>query len=307
MARLFLALMIAVFAGGRLDALEIRLLESVRIEGARITLGDITEPGGAAEWSAVVVARFEGEELERVVRYGEVVAAIRQATGKPFFLIGSSVTVRRASMVVRREDMSGFVRRELARRRSDAVLELDLTLLPAVREFAGNAVSMRLETGEAVPASGPWQGRLVFVRDGTDLGGIEIRGQLRVPGRVLVAARDCFGGTVPGPEDMRLEPVDDIGDPALHVTAAMIKGRRLLADIKRGTRLTQDLFERPLIVRRGMRVDVVWRRSGVLIEAPAEVLEDGRAGDVIRLRNPHTAREFRAMIREESGKVYADG
>lgn len=306
MARRFFLLLGLMVLASQLGAVEIRLLDSVRIAGPEITLKDIAVPGKPLQWGDLVIARFEGEELERTIRYTEVLHAIRQASDRPFFLIGSSVLVKRVSTLLRREEMSSFIRRELARQRRGAFLDFDPEILPLLREFAGQGVAMRLETGRA-PTSGPWQGRLVFVREGSELAGIELKGRLRFPGRVLVAARDCYGGRFLKPDEMRFEPVDDVGDPATLLTVAMIKGRRLLSDIKEGTRLTEELFEKPLAVRRGMRVDVVWRRNGVAIEVPAEALEDGRTGDLIRLRNSHTAREFRALIREESGKVYVDG
>ncbi len=305
---LLLILFLCIGSRG-LSGLEVRLLESARVSGAEVTLGEIAslDGEGGEGLRGLVVVRLAEHELTRVLQYAEILDVVRGVHAGPLYLVGSSVRINRISVSIGREAMLARIRTVLQAKNPEAVLDLDPGLLPATREFPGPPVHMEVMGFESVLQSGPWKGRLVFTRDGRELGSLELHGRIRIPGRVLVAAMACFRGTVLRPEDVRFQPVDDVGDPGSYLSLLDVKGRRLLTDIEEGARITPDHLEKPLVVRRGMRLDVVWTGNGVRIEVPSEALEDGRVGDVIRLRNPHTAREFRAVIREERGKVYADG
>jgi len=305
---LLLILFLCIGSRG-LSGLEVRLMESVRVSGAEVTLGEIAslEGEGGAGLRSLVVVRLAEDQLTRVLHYAEILGLVRAAHAGPLYLVGSSVRISRRSVRIDRAGMLARIKSGLLARKPEAVLDLDPGLLPAIREFPGSSVQMEVTGFADALQSGPWQGRLVFSRDGHELASLALHGRIRIPGRVLVAATACFRGTVLRPEDVRLQPVDDVGDPASQVHLVDVKGRRLLTDIQEGARITPDHLEKPLVVRRGMRLDVVWTGNGVRIEVPSEALEDGRVGDVIRLRNPHTAREFRAVIRAERGKVYADG
>lgn len=314
MIRPVLALVALLFLTAALGAVTIRLKPAVRVEAAEVFLGDIADVmaadgrplAGRAGWPGIPVFLFSGETLTATLTYADVGEAIIRATGRPFVLVGSTVRLSRAARVIGHAEILDFVRtrvRDLFPGR-----HLELGAVPAEIVVPGSEVGLRLDVAPEQPAAGAFAASLVVVRGTNELARHVLNGRLLTPGRIAVLVRPLARGQIPAGDDIRYEAVPDLADLDRPVTdLAAVKGRRVLADMSQGERLFAAHFEKPLNVRRGQEVTVSWRRAGVVIEAVAIALEDGREGDFIRLRNPYTSREFNAQVGASGGKVQFDG
>lgn len=100
---------------------------------------------------------------------------------------------------------------------------------------------------------------------------------------LATAARDLPRGAVLTPGDVRGE-------------AAGLVGQELLRPVAAGAALRPGLVAPPRLVRRGMRVAVATDGAGFALSAEAEVLDDGGAGETVRVRSLSSGRVLTARI-----------
>lgn len=81
-----------------------------------------------------------------------------------------------------------------------------------------------------------------------------------------------------------------------------VVGQATRRPIRAGQPLAAHLVTSPTHVRRGDRVFIVSQNPRIQIQMMGEALEDGRAGDTIRVRNLSSSREISARVRED-GRV----
>ncbi|HEX4167532.1 MAG TPA: flagellar basal body P-ring formation chaperone FlgA [Bryobacteraceae bacterium] len=84
--------------------------------------------------------------------------------------------------------------------------------------------------------------------------------------------------------------------------ARAFAGFRCMRSISAGTELTEDMLAAPLEVNRGDTVDAIVQTGGAKLDLKAIAETDGRKGQVISVRNPHSGRVFRGRV-EEKGVV----
>lgn len=91
------------------------------------------------------------------------------------------------------------------------------------------------------------------------------------------------------------EPLDESARRAgpMEFTEAVMSGQPVLA---------RSVRARP-VVQRGMMVDGLMRDGGLHISMKVEVLADGLPGQLVRVRNPKTKREFYAKVQDEQTVV----
>ncbi|MBV8071936.1 MAG: flagellar basal body P-ring formation protein FlgA [Acidobacteriaceae bacterium] len=66
--------------------------------------------------------------------------------------------------------------------------------------------------------------------------------------------------------------------------------------IAAGTPITDDMIDRPLDVQRGDWVNVIVQNGAARLEAQGIAQQSGRCGDIISVKNPKSARAFRARV-----------
>ena len=297
-------------------ALEIRLHSQVSLDAEHISLADIAifRDGGQADTArlgAISVHRFGANEREFRIAYAQIERAIRAEYSGPLMLVGSNVLVRRKVSTITQRDMLAAIDAHFKQHFPHLVFEANTRSLPSAREYMGGGISLGVDfrpsrgRNESI-ASGPFASEIIVRKSGGEIDRIYFDGRIRIPGRVLEAARPLERGRTLRPGDVRFKEVADIGRERVF-TFEELAGRRILEDIPEGTRLSAEQFERPILVRRGMRVTVVWQRDGVSIEAEAVAIDEGREGDIVRLRNAFSGREFNARVGASPGRVYSNG
>jgi len=300
-------------------AFEIRLRPAVTTSEESVRLADIALLAGNSSGhlsantdalAEIELHRFTGDEREHRLSYEAIERAIRAEYTGPLVLVGSSVLVTRQTSRISRQQMLDAIQAHFRKNFPNAVFEVNLRSLPVDRTYFGGNISFAVVSrGTQEAQSGPFAAELIALSGANgekELGRISFNGTIRVPGRVPVAAHNLARGRTLRSGDVRYIDLADVGRERV-LRLEDISGRRILEDIPEGMRLEREQFERPILVRRGMRVTVVWKREGVHIEAEAIAVDEGREGDVVRLRNSHSGREFSARVGENPGRVYTDG
>jgi flagella basal body P-ring formation protein FlgA len=164
----------------------------------------------------------------------------------------------------------------------DEPLLLNVLDLPATGVSANFIVRFEVRTGPE--RFGPWQ-TVVQARVMKDV--IVARSPLR-RGQSLHEGEFTFERRDVLPLH---EPLDEaaLRNPSLEILESLSAGQILLA---RSVRL------RPVMVR-GQMVDGLVRDGALQINIRVEVLVDGLPGQLVRVRNPKTKREFYAKVRDE--------
>ncbi len=114
-----------------------------------------------------------------------------------------------------------------------------------------------------------------------------------------------------------LKKGDRIGAADLHVKETLIsgtgagypesryeaEGRIVRKDLPAGTVLTNSLLEEEVLVQRGDIVTMEVSRGNLLVKTKGKSLEQGRAGDVIRVKNVTSGKEVTAKVRSNDAVV----
>ena len=116
---------------------------------------------------------------------------------------------------------------------------------------------------------------------------------------VLVAARPVARHVLLGAEDVRTERREMVsGQDPLRDLGAII-GRRAIRGISPGEPMLAGMVELPPLVRRGEIVLVIAEGQGLRATALGEAREEGKAGDVVRVRNLSSGREVYGQVEAE--------
>lgn len=116
---------------------------------------------------------------------------------------------------------------------------------------------------------------------------------------VLVAARPVARHVLLGAEDVRTERREMVsGQDPLRNLGAII-GRRAIRGISPGEPMLAGMVEFPPLVRRGDVVVVIAEGQGLRATALGEAREEGKAGDVVRVRNLSSGREVYGQVEAE--------
>jgi flagella basal body P-ring formation protein FlgA len=101
----------------------------------------------------------------------------------------------------------------------------------------------------------------------------------------LVAARDLPAGTVLAEGDVQVEERPVLPGPLVLSDPAQAAGQQLSLPIRGGTALTASMLRPPVLIKRGARVRLICRGPSFVASVSGEALQDGVAGQTIRVRN----------------------
>ena len=76
-------------------------------------------------------------------------------------------------------------------------------------------------------------------------------------------------------------------------------------NLQAGTQITARTLRLRAIIKRGRQVDAIARDGGLTISVRAEALEDGVPGQMLRVRNIRSKREFKGKVQDEQTVVVA--
>jgi len=73
-------------------------------------------------------------------------------------------------------------------------------------------------------------------------------------------------------------------------------GMEFNRSLRQGTLVARDVLRSPLMVRRGDRLTVQYKRGSILIQASAEAMANARQGERVSVKNPQSQRLYDATV-----------
>lgn len=113
---------------------------------------------------------------------------------------------------------------------------------------------------------------------------------------VVTLARSVAKDVVLTAEDLTLAPAGARTPDGIFTDPADVIGRRTRAAMGEGKPVLLRQVEPVWLVARGNPVVLVAEGGGLAVSAPAEALDDGGMGDVIRVTNLSSGREVKAVV-----------
>lgn len=113
---------------------------------------------------------------------------------------------------------------------------------------------------------------------------------------VVTLARSVARGVVLTAEDVTLAPAAARAPDGIFSDPAQVIGRRTKAAIGEGRAVLLRQLEPVWMVAKGNPVVLMANAGGLSVSAPAEALEDGGMGDVIRVLNLSSQREVKVVV-----------
>ncbi len=113
---------------------------------------------------------------------------------------------------------------------------------------------------------------------------------------VVTLARSVARGVVLTAEDVTLAPAAARAPDGIFTDPAQVIGRRTKAAIGEGRAVLLRQLEPVWMVAKGNPVVLMANAGGLSVSAPAEALEDGGMGDVIRVLNLSSQREVKVVV-----------
>lgn len=128
--------------------------------------------------------------------------------------------------------------------------------------------------------------------------------QAKVWREIYVAHSSVLRGQLLREADLALERRDILNNrdylTALPLDNPYIEFRD---NVPAGAQITQRALRLRAIVRRGRQVDAMFRDDSLTIAVRAEALEDGVPGQIVRVRNLQSKREFKGKVQDEQTVV----
>ncbi len=144
-----------------------------------------------------------------------------------------------------------------------------------------------------------------FEKDGIIVGRARAVGLVEAEIPVLVAKRPLARHTILSEEDLALElkPASRLPKDVLTNKKEAV-GKRLKMSLRAGQLVRAYALEVPPLIKKGALVRIVAEGPGFTVSAVGEARQDGRPGQIIRVRNLSSKREvFARVVDEKTVKV----
>ncbi len=127
---------------------------------------------------------------------------------------------------------------------------------------------------------------------------IALSGRISIRQKVVKATRKIRSGEVISAVDLTLVSENNSGRNCRNVLTRIEEalGKRATRNIQEGYRVTLSMIEDPPMVKRGKRVIIKAVNRTMRITTLGKVLEDGKAGDQVKVMNISSGREILATV-----------
>jgi len=302
-----------VASGGAGPAGPEPILVSLRAEstvrGASIRLGDVADIKGpdptlAARLRTIDIGRAPLPGLSRTLDVPYIKARLRLVQVDPEALtwdVPAAITVVAASQRLTGGDLVAAAREQVETLRAGdagsvsiqpAALPPDLTLPDGVLELKARVNPGTELTGTVPVTVEAWV-------DGAKVRALSVALRVVPLAEVLVAARLIPRGTVLTPEDVRADRRTLVPGVEPFREPGTVLGQRAVRNIAPGDLIVPAALEFPPLVRRGDIVTLTVQGPGLVAVTQGEAREDGKAGQIIRVRNRSSGREVYGQVEGE--------
>ena len=135
------------------------------------------------------------------------------------------------------------------------------------------------------------------LRDGKPVRSFWVPAVVHVNAMAVTAARRIAAGEIVSATDVREVRMEttDLGVEWVRNVEGII-GKTVRRGFAVGDQLPADAFIEPCLVRRGDTVSLRLERDGIVLTSTAKAVEDGRLGEVIRIKNVDFSSVLRARV-----------
>ncbi len=146
----------------------------------------------------------------------------------------------------------------------------------------------------------PWLGKQQFVMRWSVAGRRQegvVTAEIKLPGTVVVAARDLPRGTILQAGDLKIKAAGDAD--------RQVRGFEFIEDavgnvverpVRAGQMIDAENVELPELVRRGERVSIVVNHGGVRVRTEGRARDSGKRGDVVMVESAARRNAFQAVV-----------
>lgn len=137
-----------------------------------------------------------------------------------------------------------------------------------------------------------------FRVNGQQVRKVALSGRISIKQEVVKATRKIRSGEVISEGDLTLVSESNSGRHSKSVLTRMedALGKKATRNIQEGQRLSRPMIEDPPMVKRGKRVIIKAMNQTMQITTLGKVLEDGKAGDQVKVVNISSGREILATV-----------
>jgi flagella basal body P-ring formation protein FlgA len=277
------------------------------VRGPEIRLGEIAEirandPRLGERLGAVEVGRAPLPGLSRTLDQAYLKTRLRLAKvdlSQVALDLPPSISVSTASQTITGADLLAVAREAvIAARQEDAGRLLVLPGAAPPMQFAVPAGRLKLQARPRPGAEllGSISLPVEVWIDDTLQRTVYLPVKVALLTEVLVAVRALPRGTPIGADDVRIErrEIGSSQEPLRDLTA--LAGRQAARSIAAGEVLLPNLVEQPALVKRGDMVILTAEGRGLRAVTQGEAREDGKEGQVIRIRNLTSNREVYGQV-----------
>lgn len=135
---------------------------------------------------------------------------------------------------------------------------------------------------------------------GKEEANFSVRSEIKIFEDIVIASRPLAFQEIINADAVRLERRE--------LTAAQLRPFVRVSDVvgKQATRaiaasesLSQGMVDRPMVLRRGSAITMVYETAGLRVEAPGFAEEGGKTGDFILVKNPSSGKSLRGKVIDE--------
>jgi flagella basal body P-ring formation protein FlgA len=135
--------------------------------------------------------------------------------------------------------------------------------------------------------------------DGQEAASVPMSFRLLRRAPALVATRDLPAGTVLTSDDLRVEERPALPGRLILSDTAQAIGQAASVPIKGGTILAASQLKPAVLIKRGSRIRLICKGPSFIATATGEAMQDGAAGQTIRVRNLSSLRELTGLVRDD--------
>lgn len=271
------------------DIAEIRTADAARARYlAALKLGSAAPPGGRRVFSReLLYARLTaaGERDPATVWTVPLLVAVETRAQR----IAGEAVVREAE---------SYLRRELAAAGGEYTVER--LYVPGDLVAPVGAVKHKVVLPYGVKYNAPTNATVWTYVDGQPWKKAMLRFRVHVYEAVVVTARSLPAGQLLRAEDL-LQQKQDVSDlsPGYLTDPLQAIGLEIKRTAGKGVVVTRAMLVKPLLVERQAQVYIVSQRGGVEIRTEGQALQDGREGELIRVKNLRSGRVVTGRVVDE--------
>ncbi|MHC1745224.1 MAG: flagellar basal body P-ring formation chaperone FlgA [Syntrophobacteraceae bacterium] len=303
-------------ARAAVDTLRLEAVPEVHVDHKRVNLLDLFRSADCPENIRLLLGKTDIGEAPAVgsekVIHGDQLKAYLNRLLSPHgydsarieLRVGEKIIIRRSSVQVSKEEIEAIYREFIATRApwdaGDAVVKGVWFSGPALELPAGTV------THEVVAAPNErYLGNVAvtihFVVDGEKERSVRVSGKVDVLQNVVHAMRAIRRNELIQSSDVEFQRISISDAPDRFATQMdQVVGKRMLREVGFHQPIALVDLDRPLTLKRGSAVSILYEKPGLKLSAKGQAKEEGSAGDTIRVLNVTTNKIILCQIVDET-------